>query len=91
MWYNKNRLRKGGSYTEDIIQNLKDAGCGSNEIIEICRLWDAGQIKDAIRLLRLHRCGLMDSLHQSQNKVDCLDYLVYKMEKKIKENNDKER
>jgi hypothetical protein len=35
----------------------------------------------------------MDSLHQSQNKVDCLDYLVYKMEKKIKEKkvNDKGR
>ncbi|RKJ50928.1 hypothetical protein D7X25_17505 [bacterium 1XD42-8] len=64
---------------------MKDAGCGSNEITEICRLWDAGQIKDAVRLLRLHRCGLMDSLHQSQDKVDCLDYLVYKMEKKIKE------
>ena len=32
-------------------------------------------------MLRKHRCGLMDSLHESQERVDCLDFLVWRMEK----------
>ena len=32
-------------------------------------------------MLRKHRCGLMDSLHESQERVDCLDFLVWQMEK----------
>lgn len=81
-------MRKGGGYTEDIIQNLKDAGCDSDKISDICKLCDTGQIREAVRVLRRHRCELMDKLHESQNKVDCLDYLVYQMEKnlKVKEN-----
>lgn len=68
-----------------MIQNLRDAGCDADKISEICRLCDAGQIQEAIRILRQHRCGLMDKLHQSQNRVDCLDYLVYEMQKELKE------
>lgn len=36
-------------------------------------------------MLRKHRCGLMDSLHESQERVDCLDFLVWRMEKEKKE------
>ncbi len=32
-------------------------------------------------MLRKHRCDLMDSLHESQGRVDCLDFLVWRMEK----------
>lgn len=64
-----------------MVQNLKDAGCSTDEISTICRLYDAGQVQEAVRVLRRHRCGLMDNLHESQNRVDCLDYLVYQMEK----------
>ncbi len=32
-------------------------------------------------MLRKHRCGLMDSLHESQWRVDCLDFLVWRMGK----------
>lgn len=68
----------------DIVRNLEDAGCDSDKIVHICRLYDAGQISAAVKALRRHRCGLMDDLHQSQSKVDCLDYLVYQMEKVLK-------
>ena len=34
-------------------------------------------------MLRKHRCGLMDSLHESQGRVDYLDFLVWKMDKEL--------
>lgn len=64
-----------------MIQNLKDAGCGSQTIEEVLRLYRNGQVQDAIKMLRKHRCSLMDSLHESQGRVDCLDFLVWRMEK----------
>lgn len=66
---------------EDIIQNMKDAGCNSEIITRICRLYAGGQIQDAVKVLRRHRCKLMEQLHESQSKVDCLDFLVRQMEK----------
>lgn len=71
-----------------MIQNLKDAGCSSNIIEEVLRLYKNGQIQDAIKTLRRHRCSLMDSLHESQEKVDCLDFLVWSMEKGNQSNGD---
>ncbi len=64
-----------------MIQNLKDAGCGSQTIEKVCKLYNNGQVQDAIKMLRKHRCSLMDSMHESQGKVDCLDFLVRRMEK----------
>lgn len=64
-----------------MIQNLKDAGCGSQTIEMVCRLYHNGQVQDAIKMLRKHRCSLIDSLHESQERVDCLDFLVWRMEK----------
>ncbi len=64
-----------------MIQNLKDAGCGPQTIEKVCKLYRSGQIPETIKMLRRHRCNLMDSLHESQGKVDCLDFLVRRMEK----------
>lgn len=60
---------------------MKDAGCGEEIITKICRLYAEGQVKDAVKILRRHRCSLMEQLHDSQSKVDCLDFLVWQMEK----------
>ena len=70
---------------EDIIQNMKDAGCNREIITKICRLYASGQIQDAVKVLRRHRCKLMEQLHESQGKVDCLDFLVRQMEKSQKQ------
>ena len=74
-----------------MVQNLKDAGCSAQTIEKVCRLYGNGQVQDAIKTLRKHRCGLMDSLHESQERVDCLDFLVWQMEKEYLKNNKKER
>ncbi len=63
---------------------MKDAGCDREIIIEICQLYTDGQIQDAVKVLRRHRCNLMEQLHESQSKVDCLDFLIRKMEKSQK-------
>ena len=74
-----------------MVQNLKDTGCSAQTIEKVCRLYGNGQVQDAIKTLRKHRCGLMDSLHESQERVDCLDFLVWQMEKEYLKNNKKER
>ncbi len=50
-------------------------------IEEVLRLYGSGQVQHVIKTLRKHRCSLMDSLHESQERVDCLDFLVWRMEK----------
>ena len=55
---------------------LSDAGFDQEAIEKAERLWDAGRTRDLIRHLRLCRCELMDILHESQKRVDCLDTLI---------------
>ena len=60
---------------------MKDAGCDREIITKICRLYADGQVQDAVKMLKRHRCHLMEQLHESQSRVDCLDFLVRQMEK----------
>lgn len=60
---------------------MKDAGCDKEVITKICRLYADGQVPDAVKMLKRHRCCLMEQLHESQSRVDCLDFLVRQMEK----------
>lgn len=66
---------------EAILQNLKDAGCDPDIIARFMTCQDAGKTKDSLRVLASHRASLLDELHASQAKLDCLDYLIYKLRK----------
>ena len=61
---------------EKILTNLSDAGCGSVELQKAKQLYEAGDTEALIRFFRKCRCSRMDELHESQRKVDCLDYLI---------------
>ena len=61
---------------ENILINLSDAGCGSEEIQKAKQLYETGDTEALIRYFRKCRCSRMDELHESQRKVDCLDYLI---------------
>lgn len=61
---------------EKILTNLLDAGCGSDELQKAKQLYEAGDTEALIRFFRKCRCSRMDELHESQRKVDCLDYLI---------------
>ena len=61
---------------EKILTNLSDAGCDEEELEKAHRLFDTGDSEALIRHFRKCRSGLMEELHESQRKVDCLDYLI---------------
>ena len=64
--------------------NLLDAGCSEDSAIMVERLCSEGRLDDALHQMRVIRCDLMEELHQSQRKVDCLDHLIRQTEKEIK-------
>lgn len=65
-------------------QNLIDAGC-SQEIVQRCMALDREKrMAEMKRILARHRRTLLDTIHADQKKIDCLDYLVYQMEKSEK-------
>ncbi len=64
-----------------IVQNLVNAGCGQEFIAEFMEDFRKKNISKDLKLLAAHRRLLLDNLHKEQKRIDCLDYLVYKMEK----------
>lgn len=67
-----------------VISNLVDAGCGSELIEKLMALLKSGQTETGLSLLAKHRRFLLDCYHAEQKKIDCLDYLVYTLEKQNK-------
>lgn len=67
--------------SETIIQNLKDSGCDEKTITAITKNFCEKNYMGGIKLLEAHRRALLDELHREQKRIDCLDYLVYKMKK----------
>lgn len=63
-------------------QNLVDAGCGPDIVRQCMALARKQDQSELMRILSCHRRTLLDALHQSEKQIDCLDYLVYQMEKK---------
>ena len=64
-----------------MIDNLTDAGCTKHDA-EIAReLYKNGQIDELIGFLKKCRCGLMEEMHESQRKVDCMDFLIRRAER----------
>lgn len=61
---------------EKILTNLSDAGCGSEELEKARKLYEAGDAEAMHRYFRKCRCSRMEELHESQRKVDCLDFLI---------------
>ncbi len=62
-------------------QNLVDAGCGPELVSRCMELAQAEETAELARLLSLHRQKLLDTFHQSEKRIDCLDYLVYRLKK----------
>lgn len=65
-------------------QNLEDAGC-EKEVIDKCMALAKKDCWNEIpKLLVNHKNQLLDTMHTSQNQIDCLDFLVYKIGKEHK-------
>ena len=68
---------------EKILSNLSDAGCADEELKKAAQLYESGDKEALIRHFRKCRCSRMEELHESQRKVDCLDFLIRETAKAI--------
>lgn len=67
---------------ERTIQNMKDAGCSESTINRFLTCYHEGNFKGQMQVLSDHRRSLLEEIHKGQKEIDCLDYLIYQMEKK---------
>lgn len=62
--------------TEDLLNGMADAGCTGEEIKGAERLMEAGRFDELERHLKKCRAVLMDKMHESQSRVDRMDYVI---------------
>ena len=60
-------------------RNLTDAGFPESEIARIISLLEEGRETAVHRILAQQRTVLLNTVHENQKRIDCLDYLVYDM------------
>ena len=75
------RMMNNNQEQERTIQNMKDAWCSEDTINRFLLCYQAGDIKGELKVLSNHRQALLDEVHKGQKEIDCLDYLVYQIEK----------
>lgn len=69
---------------EAVIQNLRDAGCDDQTVVAFLDYIKNGKELESFWLLKKQRSRLLDMVHEEQRKIDCLDYLVYRMQQSKK-------
>ncbi|SNU05846.1 hypothetical protein SAMN06297422_10562 [Lachnospiraceae bacterium] len=65
-----------------MFDNLADVGCTKHDAEIAGELYKNGQADELIRFLKKCRCSLMDEMHESQRKVDRMDFLIRRVERK---------
>ena len=63
-------------------QNLIDAGCSEDLTKSCMELAKENKWKNILPLLSKQRAGLLHAVHHGQKQIDCLDFLVYNINKK---------
>ena len=69
--------------TELLMQGLKDSGCSEEAAARICSLRSAGDYEGMLHQMKIQRCTLVEEMHESQKKVDRMDYLIHMQEKRM--------
>ena len=67
--------------TVKILENLSDMGCDDKQKCFMKKMYEEGDTDTLLRDLRKCRCHLMDELHESQKKVDNMDFLIRQIQK----------
>ena len=62
-------------------QNLIDAGCGEDLTRSCMELAKENRWDRILSLLSKQRTALLDTIHDGQKRIDCLDFLVYSIHK----------
>lgn len=66
---------------EALIENLRDAGCNDKQINEFLVCLEQAQTTRQLSMLNRHRQCLLDNLHKEEQCIDCLDYLLYHIQR----------
>ena len=62
-------------------RSLADAGC-SADLIERCEHHlHEGDSEACLRVLRAHRCDLVEAMHEAQRPIDVCDWIIREVEK----------
>ena len=76
------RIPASALTAQALLDNLEDAGCGPEVAERFLTLEKTGQHQEQLKLLSEHRRHLLNCLHREERRIDCLDYLVYQLEKR---------
>ena len=69
---------------KQLIQGLSDVGCSTETAERICALYEAGRYREMLHQMKVQRCVLVDEMHESQRRVDRMDFLIRSQEKQMK-------
>ncbi len=69
---------------DQLMQGLADAGGTQETGTAICTLFETGEYGEMLRQMKKQRCELIHEMHESQKKIDCIDYLIRLQEKRMK-------
>ena len=62
-----------------LLRNLRDAGCDEESIQQYFQWQAEGREREQLRFLSAYRWKLLEQIHINQERLDCLDYLLYTM------------
>lgn len=68
-------------YAYTVLQNLQDAGCTDEMVEQFMAFQSRDDKEQQLKLLSGYREHLLDELHRDEKRIDCLDYLIYQMQK----------
>ncbi|XOQ51919.1 MAG: Fur-regulated basic protein FbpA [Succiniclasticum sp.] len=66
---------------EEIYQNLLDAGYTKSHAARFMTYVNSDDIESQQRDLAVKRTRILEKLHQENRHLECLDYLLYELEK----------
>ena len=69
----------------DMLQLLDELNLPEDEKTDCGNLWTDGNYQKLYERLRSLRGNFLENLHESQQRLDQLDYLIYSMKRKNKD------
>ncbi len=66
---------------ELLLQNLQDAGLEEQQIERCLNQTKENNLQILLPFLMKHRSKLLQNIHEEQDKLDSLDYLIYQIKK----------
>ncbi len=68
---------------------LSDIGICEKESAEICKAYSNNSLPEVLELLKKHKKAILCESHRLEKQIDCLDYLIYKLEKEADTNSER--